>query len=214
MADLDEYREKRDFDQTPEPPGEAREPSERPLFVVQEHAASSRHFDFRIEVRRDDEEAVLASWAVPKGPSTDPSEQRLAVRTEDHPLDYADFEGRIPEDEYGGGEVVVWDLGPYRNLTTDDDGDEKPVAEAIGDGHVKIWLEGEKLRGGYALTHARVGGDEDNWLLSKVDDEEADARRKPTSTEPQSVLSGRTVDELADADDVEVYGEDEREDEG
>ncbi len=207
MADLEAYRRRRDFDETPEPPGEPREPAQRPLFVVQEHAASQRHFDVRLEVVADGG-TVLASWAVPKGPSTDPSEQRLAVRTEDHPVDYADFEGRIPADEYGGGEVVVWDLGPYRNLTTTDDGDERPVAEAIDAGHVKVWLEGDKLRGGWALTHARVGDEEDNWLLVKLDDRGADARRRPTSTEPESVLSGRTVDELAAADEVAVYGQD------
>ena len=195
MADLDEYREKRDLSSSPEPPGEEREPSERPVFVVQEHDASTHHYDVRLEV-----DGVLVSWAVPKGPSTDPEDRRLAVRTEDHPLDYADFEGHIAEDEYGGGDVIVWDIGPYRNLTTDDDGEEVPVADAVDDGHVKVWLEGEKLVGGYAFTHARVGGDDANWLLVKVDDDEADARRNPTSTEPSSVLSDRTVDEVGDAD--------------
>lgn len=195
MADLDEYRAKRDLDASPEPPGGERDPGDRPLFVVQEHDASSLHWDFRLEVGD-----VLASWAVPKGPSTDPDEQRLAVRTEDHPLDYVDFEGRIPEDAYGAGEVVVWDIGPYRNLTETDDGAEKPVATAVDQGHVEVWLEGEKLRGGWRLLHARVGGEEDNWLLQKLDDDHADARRNPTSTQRASVLSGRTVEEI-DEDD-------------
>ena len=199
MADLDEYREKRDFDASPEPPGGERDPGERPLFVVQDHDASSRHWDFRIEA-----DGVLASWAVPKGPSTDPDEQRLAIRTEDHPLEYADVEGHIPTDEYGGGEVVVWDLGPYRNLTETDDGEEKPVTTAIEQGHVEVWLEGEKLRGGWRLVHARVGGDEDNWLLQKLDDEEADARRRPTSTEPASVLTGRTVGDIDEDDTIDT----------
>ncbi len=202
MADLDEYREKRDFDASPEPPGGERAPGDRPLFVVQEHDASSRHWDFRLEA-----DGVLKSWAVPKGPSTDPDEQRLAVRTEDHPLDYVDFEGRIPEDDYGGGRVIVWDLGPYRNLTETDDGDEKPVATAVDQGHVEVWLEGDKLQGGWRLVHARMGGEEDNWLLQKLDDEGADARRNPTSTERESVLTGRTVDEV-DEDDPTYEGGD------
>lgn len=194
--DLREYRERRDFDRSPEPPGQVRDPSDRPVFVVQQHDASTMHFDVRLEA-----DGVLASWAVPKGPSTDPSDKRLAVRTEDHPLDYADFEGHIDEDQYGGGNVIVWDIGPYRNLTTDDDGDEVDVATALERGHVKVWLEGDKLRGGYALTHARLGGDDANWLLVKLDDEGADARRHPVSTEPESVLSGRTVDEVNDDGD-------------
>lgn len=194
MADpLSEYRQKRDFEATPEPSGDhAGEGGEQPLFVVQEHDASSHHFDFRLEA-----DGVLKSWAVPKGPSTDPDEKQLAVRTEDHPLDYGDFEGTIPEDEYGGGTVVLWDMGPYRNLTTDDGGEIVPMADAIEDkGHVRVWLEGEKLRGGYSLIHAKLGGDPDNWLLVKQDDEGADARRNPTSTEPESVLTGRTLEEV------------------
>lgn len=199
MTELDEYRDKRDFEASPEPPGGEGDPGDRPIFVVQDHDASSRHWDFRLEA-----DGVLKSWAVPKGPSTDPDEQRLAIRTEDHPLEYADVEGHIPEDEYGGGDVVVWDLGPYRNLTETDEGDEKPVPTAIEQGHVEVWLEGEKLTGGWRLVHARVGGDEDNWLLQKLDDEEADARRRPTSTEPASVLTGRTVDDIDPGDTVDT----------
>lgn len=203
MADqLERYRKRRDLDASPEPPGEVRSPSERPIFVVQQHDASSMHYDVRLEA-----DGVLKSWAVPKGPSTDPSDKQLAVRTEDHPLDYADFEGRIPEEEYGGGTVIVWDIGPYRNLTTDDDGEEVPVDEAIEHGHVKVWLEGDKLQGGYVFTHAKLGGDEDNWLLVKVDDEAADARRNPTSTEPRSVLSDRTIDEVAAKEGGDDSGE-------
>jgi len=184
------YRERRDLDRSPEPPGDARAPSSRPIFVVQQHDASSMHFDVRLEV-----DGVLVSWAVPKGPSLDPDDKRLAIRTEDHPLDYADFEGHIPEQEYGGGNVIVWDIGPYRNLTADD-GDEIPLPQAIADGHLKVWLEGDKLRGAYALTQTELRGDPNNWLLVKVDDEGADRRRKPVSTQPESVLSGRTVDEV------------------
>jgi DNA ligase D-like protein (predicted 3'-phosphoesterase) len=143
---------------------------------------------------------VLVSWAVPKGPSTDPREKRLAVRTEDHPLDYADFEGMIPHGEYGGGTVLVWDAGPYRNLRdANEDEDGATMAEALAGGQIEVWLEGRKLRGGYAFVHAKMGGDDDNWLLVKMDDDGADARRNPVSTEPRSVLSGRTLDEIAAA---------------
>jgi DNA ligase D-like protein (predicted 3'-phosphoesterase) len=160
------------------------------VFVVQRHDASSLHYDFRLEI-----DGVLASWAVPKGPSLDPREKRLATRTEDHPLDYADFEGTIPADEYGGGTVVVWDTGRFRNLT-ERDGDEIPLAEALDAGHLKVWLDGTKLSGAFALTHTKMRGDERNWLLVKVDDGEADRRRNPTSSQPESVLSGRTNADL------------------
>lgn len=189
---LRRYREMRDLDAAPGPGGDGTgEVGDAPIFVVQEHDASSHHFDVRLEA-----DGVLISWAVPKGPSTDPSDKRLAVHVEDHALDYADFEGVIPEEQYGTGPVIVWDIGPYRNLTTDDDGEIKPIRDAVADGHLKVWLEGSKIRGGYTFQHARVGGDDDNWLLIKLDDDGADARRNPTSTEPQSAISGRTIDDL------------------
>ncbi len=187
---LKDYKEKRDFGRTPEPaegPGQAA--ADRPIFVIQKHAARKLHYDFRLEV-----EGVLKSWAVPKGPSTDPKEKRLAVPTEDHPLEYADFEGVIPEGEYGAGTVLVWDTGPYRNITAKK-GKPVPMEEAVNHGHLKVWLEGKKLKGGYALTRFRSGKDE-AWLLVKADDEEADARRDPVSTEPESALSGRTLKEI------------------
>lgn len=191
---LKQYQEKRDFARTPEPAGEEVEfewAEERPIFVIQKHDASTLHYDFRLEV-----DGVLKSWAVPKGPSTDPREKRLAMPTEDHPLEYADFEGAIPEGEYGGGTVLLWDRGSYRNLKEEHEGEEEPmsVAEQIEDGHATVWLQGEKLSGGYALI--RTGGD-DRWLLIKMRDDEADARRNPTSTEPQSVKTGRTIEEIA-----------------
>lgn len=194
---LREYLDKRDLDVTPEPAGGGAS-GDQPRFVIQKHDASSLHYDFRLEA-----DGVLKSWAVPKGPSTDPDDQRLAIRTEDHPLDYADFEGVIPEGQYGGGTVIVWDAGTYRDLSEDDDGAIIDVADGVEKGHVRIWLQGEKLRGGYDLVHARVGGNERNWLLRKVDDGEADARRNPTSTQPESVISGRTVEDVRDeeADD-------------
>jgi DNA ligase D-like protein (predicted 3'-phosphoesterase) len=192
------YRSRRDFRRSPEPSGgRGGGPPLRkrgnPIFVIQEHAARSHHFDLRIEV-----DGVLKSWAVPKGPSTDPRDKRLAVAVEDHPLDYADFEGVIPRGEYGAGRVIVWDAGPYRNLRRDEEGGEIPMDAALEQGRLEVWLEGRKVRGGYALVHSRLGGKQENWLLVKMDDEGADARRSPTSTEPESVLSGRTLDDLAD----------------
>jgi len=194
---LSRYRSRRDFRRTREPRGDDEAPAglrrdRNPIFVIQEHDARSHHFDFGLEV-----DGVLKSWAVPKGPSTDPRDKRLAVAVEDHPLAYADFEGVIPEDEYGGGAVIVWDAGPYRNLRTGDDGSELPMRRAVRDGKVEVWLEGRKLRGGYALIQRRLGGEDANWLLVKMDDDGADARRRPTRTEPESVLSGRTLSEVA-----------------
>jgi DNA ligase D-like protein (predicted 3'-phosphoesterase) len=195
MADGDplaEYRHRRDLSASPEPAGGCGQPDKPPVFVVQKHDASSLHYDFRLEA-----EGVLKSWAVPKGPSTDPGEKQLAVRTEDHPVDYADFEGVIPGGAYGGGTVLVWDIGVVRNLSTGDDGEELALGEAIAGGHVKVWLDGHKLCGGWALTHAKIGGDDGNWLLVKVDDAEADAQRNPTGTQPDSVLTGRDLDGFA-----------------
>jgi DNA ligase D-like protein (predicted 3'-phosphoesterase) len=157
-----------------------------PMFVVQKHAASTTHYDLRLEV-----DGVLASWAVPKGPSTDPREKRLAVEVEDHSLSYGRFEGMIGEGSYGAGPVIVWDTGTYRNL-----GEDESIADAIERGHAAFWLEGRKLRGGYTL-HRTAGGAKPRWLLIKRRDEEADARRNPVSTQPESVLSGRTVEEVA-----------------
>jgi len=188
---LDKYRSKRDFRKSPEPTGNEETGTSEPRFVIQEHDASSLHYDFRLEV-----DGVLKSWAVPKGPSTDPSIKRLAIPTEDHPLAYATFEGVIPEGEYGAGTVLVWDMGTYRNLKNDE-GEGPSLTETIDEGKVTVWLDGEKLRGGYALV--RTGdGDDARWLLIKMDDDEADARRNPTNTEPQSVLTGRTLEEIAE----------------
>lgn len=192
---LAEYRGKRDPDRSGEPAGSGGSPSDAPRFVVQRHDASSLHFDVRLEIG-----GVLVSWAVPKGPSLDPRDKRLATRTEDHPLDYADFEGEIPADQYGGGTVVVWDTGAFENLTEQAD---EPVeaAAALDDGHLKFRLHGEKLTGAFVLTHSRMGGDERNWLLMKLDDDGADRRRKPATTQPRSVLTGRSNEDLEGAAD-------------
>jgi DNA ligase D-like protein (predicted 3'-phosphoesterase) len=160
-------------------------------FVIHKHDASSLHYDFRLEV-----DGVLKSWAVPKGPSTDPRDKRLAIQVEDHRLEYGDFEGVI-EDGYGKGTVLVWDAGRYRNLD-----EERSMTEALDAGHVRVWLDGEKLTGGYTLQRMGDGpgrsSDGAEWLLIKRRDEHADARRNPESTQPESVRSGRTIGEVAE----------------
>jgi len=186
---LKEYSSKRDFRRTPEPSGKRKKNSKEPVFVIQKHDASRLHYDFRLEV-----DGVLKSWAVPKGPSLDPREKRLAVRTEDHPFDYAEFEGVIPEGEYGAGTVIVWDIGTYQN-TKEKQGKTVPMAEALEGGHATVWLKGNKLKGGYALTRFKKNDDE-NWLLVKMNDDHADARRNPLSTEPESAISGRTIEQI------------------
>jgi len=184
---LARYRAKRELVTSGEPQGRAgrRRSGRAPRFVIQEHAARSLHFDLRLEV-----DGVLRSWAVPKGPTTDPREKRLAVEVEDHPLDYIDFEGVIPAG-YGAGEVIVWDTGTYRSLT------EGSVADALAAGHLSFWLDGRKLRGGWTLQRTRAG-EKPQWLWIKRRDEGADARRRPVRTQPESVRSGRTVEDLAD----------------
>lgn len=152
-----------------------------PRFVIQQHDATTLHFDFRLEV-----DGVLRSWAVPKGPSTDPREKRLAVQVEDHSLAHGDFEGMITGGR-GTGAVIVWDAGTFRNL----DG-ERSMAEALDAGHASFWLEGEKLKGGWTL-HRTSAGDKPQWLLIKRRDEEAGAA--PGGEE--SVRSGRTIEQLA-----------------
>jgi DNA ligase D-like protein (predicted 3'-phosphoesterase) len=163
-----------------------------PIFVVQQHHASTEHYDFRLEV-----DGVLKSWAVPKGPSTDPRDKRLAIRVEDHPLDYADFEGVIGEGRYGAGAVIVWDTGTYRNRTRRD-GREVPMEEALRAGHVVVDLHGKKLRGEYALTRTDVDANgRERWLLVKKRDADADPGSDIVSSRPESVLSGRTVEQVA-----------------
>jgi DNA ligase D-like protein (predicted 3'-phosphoesterase) len=155
-----------------------------PRFVIQQHDASSMHYDFRLEV-----DGAFRSWAVPKGPSTDPRDKRLAMAVDDHALSWGDFEGVIDEGEYGAGPVIVWDRGTYESLR------DESMADSLAAGHASFRLEGHKLRGGWSLRHT----DARRWLLIKRNDEEADARRRPTSTQRESVVSGRTIDELREA---------------
>ena len=154
-----------------------------PRFVVQLHDATTLHYDFRLEW-----DGVLRSWAVPKGPSLDPAVKRLAIPVEDHALSWGDFEGRIGAG-YGKGAVIVWDRGTYESL------EERPIAEALDDGHAKVRFEGEKLRGGW-LLHRWAEGRKPKWFLKKLDDAEADAARDLVAELPGSVVSGRRIDEL------------------
>jgi DNA ligase D-like protein (predicted 3'-phosphoesterase) len=195
---LADYHRRRDFERTREPEGRpppGRGPGARPRFVVQIHDARGLHFDFRLE-----EEGVLKSWAVPKGPSSDPRQKRFATRTEDHPLEYADFEGVIPKGEYGGGTVIIWDEGTYRSLTTDRRGREIPFGDALRAGHASFWLEGSKLRGGYALTRIRGGpdGGREAWLLVKRNDERAHSGGAPAMpARARSVRTRRSLRQVA-----------------
>tara|TARA_R110000823_G_scaffold27609_16_gene80457 strand:- start:25263 stop:25856 length:594 start_codon:yes stop_codon:yes gene_type:complete len=185
-----EYAKKRDLSRSGEPAGKTRKKRGKPAFVIQKHDASSLHYDFRLEV-----DGVLKSWAVPKGLSTDPRDKRLAIRTEDHPLDYADFEGVIPQSEYGGGTVIIWDRGTFKNITRKKDR-TVGIRSALKHGHAVVRLEGEKLSGDYTLQRIEKG-DKEQWLVIKADDEAADARRNPVSSQPRSVKTGRTVAQVA-----------------
>lgn len=196
MADknfLKKYREKRDFDLSSEPFGGKSnvKDEDQQIFVIQKHDATNLHYDFRLLV-----DGVLKSWAVPKGPSTDPKVKRLAIRTEDHPLEYADFEGVIPKDQYGGGTVMVWDSGTFSTDKKNDKGELITMAEQLRNGHCTFKLQGHKLQGGYALLRMDNDDKNEQWLLKKIDDEHADARRNPTNTENKSVLTGRTMAEI------------------
>jgi bifunctional non-homologous end joining protein LigD len=193
---LEDYRKKRDFSATPEPPPEAGSSLAGDLFVVQKHAARALHYDVRLEMG-----GVLKSWAVPKGPSLDPDEKHLAVRVEDHPLDYADFEGVIPRGEYGGGTVMVWDRGRWFP-----DGESAADPEkALRDGRLKVRLEGTKLRGRWMFVRMRrrpeERGDKENWLFFKERDAEARSGEAAqiTTLWPESARSGRSLEEIAAA---------------
>jgi len=233
---LQEYRRKRDFKKTGEPrgstpstaakgarrrvsalkspPAAARPASApgpasdqpldaRPGFVVQKHNASRLHYDFRLEM-----DGVLKSWAVPKGPSLDPAQKRLAVRTEDHPLEYRDFEGVIPEGEYGAGAVMVWDFGPVRYET----GEAEAAALVEARKPLAFELQGRKLRGRFRLVpFAARGETPKNWLLIKSHDDAA-TQADVLLAQPDSTKTGRTLDEIAAAgevwqDDEKRYGD-------
>jgi bifunctional non-homologous end joining protein LigD len=193
---LERYRAKRSFDATPEPAGNLAAPHDGdPRFVVQKHHARRLHYDFRLEA-----DGVLVSWAVPKGPSLDPKAKRLAVHVEDHPLDYEHFEGVIPGAQYGSGTVIVWDEGTYRNITTRR-GRPVDVVQAVQDGHLSFWLEGRKLHGGWSLTRTA----DEQWILVKRRDEHADPSLDITASAPDSILSGRSLDEVGQDEESETW---------
>lgn len=158
---LNEYKKKRDFSQTREPkPTKGRSKNKR-LFVVQKHFASRLHYDFRLEFN-----GVLKSWAVPKGLSKQTKDKRLAIQTEDHPLDYAKFQGTIPKGQYGAGKVITWDIGNYDNLKKDEKGRVVSFKKCLKEGYIEIFLHGERYKGGYALVRFK----DDNWLIIKMSD--------------------------------------------
>ncbi|HEX7667740.1 MAG TPA: DNA polymerase ligase N-terminal domain-containing protein, partial [Polyangiaceae bacterium] len=185
--DLHEYRKKRDFTSTSEPAPDAKAKKGKELFryVIQKHDASHLHYDFRLELG-----GVLLSWAVPKGPSLDPSVKRLAMPTEDHPIAYRTFEGSIPEGEYGGGTVMVWDRGHWKP-----EGDPHAMMKK---GHLTFELEGEKLQGRWHLVKTRPRGKRDAWLLFKSDDAHASSEDDIEESAPDSVKTGRNLEEIAE----------------
>lgn len=191
-SSLRHYRSKRDFEKTPEPAAENGSLQDELIFVVHKHAARALHYDLRLELG-----GVLKSWAVPKGPSRDPSVRRLAVMVEDHPFEYRQFEGSIPQGNYGAGTVIIWDRGFYHHPSTRDRKESsRLLQEGLRKGDMKFVLEGEKLHGEFALVKTRQG--DNSWLLLKKKDRFAD--REDVLRENRSVVSGRTLEEIAQAD--------------
>ena len=188
---LEEYRRKRDFKKTSEPPPGRITASKKELsYLIQKHDATRLHYDFRLEL-----DGVLLSWAVTKGPSLNPADKRLAVRTEDHPLSYGTFEGTIPQGEYGGGTVMLWDQG-----TWEPKGDPRLGLEK---GHLSFILHGKRLKGGWGLIRMRGDGKRENWLLVKENDTEArknEANEKFLNDLSSSVQTGRSMLEIAGLD--------------
>ena len=184
------YESKREFEKTPEPKPVPRRKGKRLVFVVQKHAARALHYDLRLEM-----DGVLKSWAVPRGPSLDPSVKRLAVMVEDHPLDYKDFEGLIPEHNYGAGTVIIWDRGSYHHPVAGDGKEsEKLLREGLKKGDMKFILEGEKLRGEFALVKTRK--DEKSWLLLKKKDRFTTT--EDILAENRSVISDKTLEDVSE----------------
>jgi bifunctional non-homologous end joining protein LigD len=184
---LARYYKKRDFSETPEPRGARKKTAGRLRFVIQKHRASRLHYDFRLEA-----DGVLKSWAIPKGPSFDPKDRRLAMHVEDHPMDYRTFEGIIPAGNYGAGEVIVWDEGTYELAEGND------AAAEIGKGKIKFIMHGKKMHGEFTLVRIRGresdGGDP--WLLIKDHDEYVDPKYD-VAKDNKSVKTGRTVESYA-----------------
>ena len=179
---LEEYKRKRRFDETPEPEGKLKKTAGN-SFVIQKHRATRLHYDFRLEM-----EGVLRSWAIPKGPTFDPSEKRLAVETEDHPLDYGGFEGVIPKGNYGAGNVIIWDRGSYEMVD--------PATPELGwkKGKLHFVLKGKKLKGEWVLV--RGSREPKQWIFFKVRDQYAAEGDAVTEDRPESVVSGNLVEEV------------------
>jgi DNA ligase D-like protein (predicted 3'-phosphoesterase) len=188
-APLAEYNAKRDFSRTAEPAGKVPKGRAKSLhFVIQKHAASHLHFDFRLEL-----DGVMKSWAVPKGPSLDPTVRRLAMEVEDHPISYNTFEGTIPQGEYGGGTVMLWDRGTYE---ADDGGGAESLRRGYEKGELRFVMHGKRLKGGFVLARLRRPG-RPQWLLIKRRDDYADDDRDITTEATTSVVSRRTMEQIA-----------------
>lgn len=188
---LKTYRQKRNFKKTTEPSGGKKTAAEH-IFVIHKHAATRLHYDLRLQ-----SQGVLKSWAVPKGLSSNPKERRLAVRTEDHPFDYKDFEGVIPEGQYGAGEVIIWDNGNYINITRDSKGRAVSMKDAIENGKVEVFFDGSKIKGSYAFVRMKAVKDEkENWLIIKLKDKYIDSLPDDLQDIGQSVVSGKTINDL------------------
>lgn len=170
-------------------PSRARRSGKSPKFVVHKHSAQRPCYDLLIEA-----DGALRSWAVPGGLSADPRQKRLAMPAAQHPREYGGFEGVVDGGRRGADAMIVWDCGPYRNLS-ERGGKRVTIEDALGSGHALVWLEGEKLRGGYELTRLACGEGE-HWIVVKHRDEEADSSCDPVRTQPESVLSGRTVEQV------------------
>jgi bifunctional non-homologous end joining protein LigD len=190
-ASLAKYKSKRDFTKTAEPAGRSvRASGARKLhFVIQKHDASHLHFDFRLEL-----DGVMKSWAVPKGPSYDPSVRRLAMEVEDHPIEYNTFEGTIPQGQYGGGTVMLWDRGTYE---AEDDGGDDALRDGYERGDLKFVLNGKRMLGGWVLVRMRGNGERAQWLLIKHRDEFASTKVDVVEMVDTSVATGRSMEEIA-----------------
>jgi DNA ligase D-like protein (predicted 3'-phosphoesterase) len=189
MRSLKKYQKKRDFSKTAEPSGlkakVVKRKKQEGIFVIQQHAARAMHYDVRLEIGN-----VLVSWAVPKGPSLNPAIKRLAVMTEDHPVEYAKFEGIIPPGEYGAGPVIIWDRGTYKNIR------DESMKTCLRQGQIEVFFNGKKLHGSFSLVRTDpTTKEKSRWLLIKMD-EYADARRNIVTSEPQSVKTGKTIKDL------------------
>lgn len=189
MISLNKYNQKRNFNSTVEPEGAIKKSTTELVFVMQKHAASHLHYDFRLEM-----DGVLKSWAIPKGPSMNPAEKRLAIMVEDHPYDYKDFEGIIPEGNYGAGTVMIWDNGTY-TLADGEEAEnvEKKLKSDLAKGHLSFILNGKKLKGEFALVELKTKQD-NSWLLIKKNDQYAST--EDILEQDRSVISDRTLESL------------------